>query len=86
MKRTINRGTSSVWASVNPTNWCGDSFRKFLKEKMSKSKLSQKISLNRGTSSISARDIPERTVKKVRAVLSCARGTSTRILNEEHTN
>ena len=85
MKKIINRGTSSVWTSINPSNWCGDSFREFLNEKKRKNRISQIISLNRGTKSVLARDVPESGRKRIpmksRIVLSCRRGTSTGILS-----
>ena len=87
MKRIINRGTSSqVCTAINPSNWCGDSFSEFQRQKKSKNRFSQIISLSRGTSSVLARNMPETRRKssplKSKYTLSYARGTSTRVLEQ----
>ena len=79
-KIVSNRGTSSNMRSLNPSNWCGDSFKEFQKAKKSLLKFSQAISTNRGTSSVLARDIKETLSQKKNSILSIARGTSTRFL------
>lgn len=83
MKRIVNRGTSSVLGAIKPSNWCGDSFLEFQKSKRSQNRFSQNISLNRGTKTVLAREIPEVIKKKVKTILSYSRGTSTRILDEK---
>lgn len=81
MKKIVsNRGTSSILRSLNPSNWCGDSFKEFQKAKKDMLKFSQTISVNRGTGLVLARDIQETMSTKKNAILSIARGTSTRFL------
>ena len=80
VKITSKRGTSTIEVE-NVKNWAGDDFKKVQKERLKLAGGETKLSQQRGTSTIKAKDIPDVQRPSLKGQkITTNRGTSVEIL------